>query len=37
MTKPIHAVLIGAGNRGAQCYAPYAFTHPDELKFVTQV
>lgn len=34
MTKPIHAILIGAGNRGAQNYAPYALHHPDELKFV---
>jgi predicted dehydrogenase len=35
MTKPIHAILIGAGNRGAQSYSPYALHHPDELKFVT--
>lgn len=34
MTKPIQAILIGAGNRGAQCYAPYALQHPDQLKFV---
>ncbi len=34
MTKPIHAVLIGAGNRGAENYAPYALQHPEELKFV---
>lgn len=34
MTKPIHAILIGAGNRGADCYSPYALAHPDELKFV---
>jgi len=35
MTKPIHAILIGAGNCGAQCYAPHALSHPGELKFVT--
>ena len=34
MNKPITAVLFGAGLRGAQSYAPYALTHPDELKFV---
>ncbi|MDO9086349.1 MAG: Gfo/Idh/MocA family oxidoreductase [Anaerolineaceae bacterium] len=34
MTKPIHAILIGAGNRGAQSYAPYALALPDQLKFV---
>ena len=31
--SPIHAVLIGAGQRGAEAYAPYALTHPDELVF----
>lgn len=34
MTKPIDAVLIGAGQRGAQSYAPYALRHPDRLRFV---
>jgi predicted dehydrogenase len=34
MTKPITAVLIGAGNRGAEAYGPYALQHPDELNFV---
>lgn len=34
MSKPIEAVLIGAGNRGAEAYAPYALAHPDELRFV---
>jgi predicted dehydrogenase len=34
MPKPIHAVLIGAGNRGAHAYAPYALRHPDDLRFV---
>lgn len=26
--------LIGAGERGANCYAPYAFKYPEEIKFV---
>ena len=30
----ITAVLIGAGQRGAQVYAEYALTHPNELKIV---
>ncbi len=34
MQKPIQAILVGAGNRGAESYAPYALQHPDELKFV---
>ncbi len=34
MTQPVHAVLIGAGNRGAHAYAPYALQHPDQLRFV---
>ncbi|HWQ45680.1 MAG TPA: Gfo/Idh/MocA family oxidoreductase [Longilinea sp.] len=33
-TRPIHAILIGAGNRGADSYAPYALQHPQELRFV---
>lgn len=33
MTKPIHAILIGVGNRGAQSYAPYGLQHPDDLKY----
>ncbi len=32
--KPIRAVLIGAGQRGAEAYAPYAINHPDQLRFV---
>ena len=31
---PIEAILIGAGERGAESYAPYALRHPDELRFV---
>lgn len=30
---PLEAVLIGAGQRGAQSYAPYALNHPGELRF----
>ncbi|MEW6179673.1 MAG: Gfo/Idh/MocA family oxidoreductase [Chloroflexota bacterium] len=30
----IRAVLIGAGQRGAEAYAPYALEHPDEIRFV---
>ncbi len=29
----IKAILIGAGVRGANVYAPYARNHPDQLKF----
>jgi len=32
--QQVKAVLLGAGNRGMDCYAPYALSHPDELKFV---
>ncbi len=32
--KPLEAVLIGAGQRGADSYAPYALLHPDQLRFV---
>ena len=34
MSKPITAVLFGAGMRGIYAYAPYALAHPDELKFI---
>lgn len=34
MGAAIEAVLIGAGERGARSYAPYALQHPDELRFV---
>ena len=30
----ITALLIGAGQRGAYCYGPYALQRPQELKFV---
>lgn len=31
--KPIKAALIGAGQRGAQSYAPYALKHPEKIVF----
>jgi len=34
VTKPLTAVLIGAGNRGYAAYGPYALAHPDEMRFV---
>jgi predicted dehydrogenase len=34
MAKPIEAILIGAGQRGAHAYAPYALRHPQRLRFV---
>ena len=34
MSKPLEAVLIGAGNRGYEAYGAYASAHPDEIKFV---
>ncbi len=34
MSEPIQAVLIGAGQRGAEAYAPYALRYPDRLRFV---
>ncbi|HNB54222.1 MAG TPA: Gfo/Idh/MocA family oxidoreductase [Anaerolineales bacterium] len=32
--SPITALLIGAGQRGADIYGRYARTHPDEIRFV---
>jgi len=32
--KPVDAVLIGAGQRGANDYAPFALSYPDQLRFV---
>ncbi len=34
MPQPIQAVLIGAGQRGANSYAPYALRYPERLRFV---
>jgi predicted dehydrogenase len=34
MPGPIEAILIGAGQRGAASYAPYALAFPDRLHFV---
>lgn len=30
---PVEVVLIGAGQRGAEAYAPYALLHPDQMRF----
>lgn len=32
--RQVTAILLGAGNRGAQAYASYALQYPEELKFV---
>ncbi|MDQ6421432.1 Gfo/Idh/MocA family oxidoreductase [Paenibacillus sp. LHD-117] len=32
--KKITAVLVGAGQRGAGAYAPYALQHPEDIQFV---
>lgn len=32
--KPMTAILIGAGDRGARAYAPYALGHPNELTII---
>ncbi len=32
--KPLKAILIGAGERGAKSYAPYAHLYPEKLEFV---
>ena len=34
MPKPIHALLFGAGRRGAESYSQYALEHPDQIRFV---
>ncbi len=34
MTQPLEAILIGAGNRGAEVYARWALAHPERLKLV---
>ena len=31
--RKIKAALIGAGQRGADSYAPYALKHPEEIEF----
>lgn len=33
MKSPIKAILIGAGQRGADVYGAYALAHPDEIRF----
>ena len=32
--KQVTAILLGAGQRGAEAYASYALDYPNELKFV---
>ncbi len=34
MPNPIEVVLIGAGQRGAKDYGPFALRHPEALRFV---
>lgn len=34
MSRPLELILIGAGQRGANAYASYAFTHPNDVRFV---
>jgi predicted dehydrogenase len=34
MSKLIDAILIGAGQRGANDYGPYALIHPDQINFI---
>lgn len=34
MASPRQAVLIGAGNRGAEVYGQWALKHPDELRII---
>lgn len=33
MTPPIKAILIGAGQRGAEVYGAYALAHPERIRF----
>ncbi len=34
MAKSVKAILIGAGQRGAQVYGAYALKHPEDIRFV---
>ncbi|MHA2298794.1 MAG: Gfo/Idh/MocA family protein [Candidatus Hodarchaeales archaeon] len=34
MIRPVTAILIGAGNRGAAVYGEYALNHPKKLRFL---
>jgi predicted dehydrogenase len=34
VSNPLEVVAIGAGGRGFGAYAPYALSHPEELRFV---
>lgn len=37
MSKPITAILLGAGQRGAEIYGQYALDNPDSLNFIAVV
>lgn len=34
MLEPIKAILVGAGQRGAKDYGPYALRHPEHIQFI---
>jgi predicted dehydrogenase len=34
VTKPLKAILFGAGARGADAYGPYALANPDQIQFI---
>jgi predicted dehydrogenase len=34
MTQSVEAILIGAGNRGAEVYGQWALQHPDQLRII---
>lgn len=34
MAKKVSAILIGAGQRGAQVYGEYALSHPKDIAFI---
>lgn len=34
MNKPVEAILIGAGQRGAEALGSYALLHPEQLRFI---
>jgi predicted dehydrogenase len=34
LADPVPTILVGAGQRGAEAYGPYALLHPDQIRFV---
>ena len=34
MSEILKAIVIGAGDRGADIYGSYALRHPNEIKFI---